>query len=109
MTELLTAPVKDRDTPFLTQATVELFTTVVNTTQSSRALGWDTNDYASNQYANACAACGLSSLWAPPGTYFPCLLACLLACLLCAALVASQLPGLLWAEQPHVYPHWVHR
>ena len=29
---------------------VRMFTTIVNKTQSSRALGWDTNDYVANSY-----------------------------------------------------------
>ena len=35
---------------FLNNATVHLFTTVYNNSQSSRALGWDTNNYQSSDY-----------------------------------------------------------
>ncbi len=35
---------------FLNATTVRLFTTVHNVSQSSRALGWDTNNYAANTY-----------------------------------------------------------
>eukprot|EP00940_MAST-03C_sp_MAST-3C-sp2_P002972 g2972.t1 len=34
----------------ITKETAHLFTTVWNASQSSRALGWDTNDYATNTY-----------------------------------------------------------
>ena len=34
----------------LNASTVSLFTTMVNGSQSSRALGWDTNDYVANGY-----------------------------------------------------------
>lgn len=42
-------------TPFVKQSTVEMFTKVANLTQSSRALGWDTNDYKMNTY-RGCAS-----------------------------------------------------
>lgn len=43
----------------LNGSTVRTFTTMINQSQSSRALGWDTNDYVSNTYRG----CGnLSSL-----------------------------------------------
>ena len=35
---------------FVKRSTVEMFTKVANLTQSSRALGWDTNDYKMNTY-----------------------------------------------------------
>lgn len=35
---------------FLNATTVDLFTTMHNVTQSSRALGWDTNSYVANTY-----------------------------------------------------------
>jgi hypothetical protein len=35
---------------FLNSTTVKLFTKAYNLTQSSRALGWDTNDYVMNTY-----------------------------------------------------------
>lgn len=35
---------------FINSTTVKLFTTMYNQTQSSRALGWDTNDYKMNDY-----------------------------------------------------------
>ena len=34
----------------LNKTTIRLFTTIANRTQSSRALGWDTNDYVMNTY-----------------------------------------------------------
>lgn len=34
----------------LNKTTIKLFTTISNRTQSSRALGWDTNDYVMNSY-----------------------------------------------------------
>lgn len=36
--------------PFVNATTVTKFTTVYNVTQSSRALGWDTNNYAISDY-----------------------------------------------------------
>lgn len=33
------------DDPWVNATTVKLFTTMYNQSQSSRALGWDTNDY----------------------------------------------------------------
>ena len=50
MTALLEAPTSAADTQFLTAATVAEFTTAVNLSQSSRALGWDTNSYEANTY-----------------------------------------------------------
>lgn len=38
------------DDDYINSATVQLFTTIKNVTQSSRALGWDTNNYAMNDY-----------------------------------------------------------
>lgn len=38
------------DDTFLNSTTVKTFTTVYNLTQSSRALGWDTNSYTMNTY-----------------------------------------------------------
>jgi hypothetical protein len=35
---------------WINATTVKLFTTIVNRTQSSRAYGWDTNDYMDNTY-----------------------------------------------------------
>jgi serine-type D-Ala-D-Ala carboxypeptidase len=49
VTRLLWAPESPTD-GFLNATTVKLFTTAYNLTQSSRALGWDTNDYKMNTY-----------------------------------------------------------
>lgn len=38
------------DGTYIRRSTVELFTKAYNLTQSSRALGWDTNDYTMNTY-----------------------------------------------------------
>ena len=37
------------DDPWVNQTTAKLFTTIYNVSQSSRALGWDTNSYAMSQ------------------------------------------------------------
>jgi CubicO group peptidase (beta-lactamase class C family) len=39
------------DDPWINSTTVEKFTTIVNAAQSSRALGWDTNDYNVRSYS----------------------------------------------------------
>ena len=51
--------------PWVNQSTVKLFTTVYNVSQSSRALGWDTNNYATSGYLG----CGnlSSSSWTHTG------------------------------------------
>ncbi len=49
MQRLMFAPAAPAD-GFLNATTVKLFTTAYNLTQSSRALGWDTNDYTMNTY-----------------------------------------------------------
>lgn len=41
------APVNSK---FVNQTTAKYFTTMYNVSQSSRALGWDTNDYVMNDY-----------------------------------------------------------
>lgn len=58
MQRLMFAPEAPSD-GFLNATTVKLFTTAYNLTQSSRALGWDTNDYKMNS-ERGCA--NLSSL-----------------------------------------------
>jgi hypothetical protein len=49
LTRIMFAPDAPTD-GFLNSTTVKLFTTAYNLTQSSRALGWDTNDYVMNTY-----------------------------------------------------------
>ncbi len=49
LTRVMFAPDAPTD-GFLNSTTVKLFTTAYNLTQSSRALGWDTNDYVMNTY-----------------------------------------------------------
>lgn len=49
-TYLLTKALMFGGDSFVKQSTVELFTKAYNTTQSSRALGWDTNNYTMNTY-----------------------------------------------------------
>jgi hypothetical protein len=46
---LMFAPENPTD-GFVNKTTVKYFTTAYNLTQSSRALGWDTNDYTMNTY-----------------------------------------------------------
>ena len=48
MDALLAAP--SGNTKYLNATTVKKFTTAYNLTQSSRALGWDTNNYKANTY-----------------------------------------------------------
>jgi CubicO group peptidase (beta-lactamase class C family) len=49
-TYLLTKALMFGGDSFIRHSTVELFTKAYNLTQSSRALGWDTNDYTKNTY-----------------------------------------------------------
>lgn len=43
-------PSSSRDDYFLNKTTIDYFTRIYNRAQSSRALGWDTNDYELNDY-----------------------------------------------------------
>jgi CubicO group peptidase (beta-lactamase class C family) len=54
-TYLLTKALMFGGGSFVKQSTVDLFTKAYNLTQSSRALGWDTNDYKMNTY-RGCAS-----------------------------------------------------